>query len=140
MANSCRCRRAEAFAGFIEPEFRSVRNDRVKGTVVGDIKGAFKKEDNHGLWSVKSENPGGNVSLGTDFIYYIPGKGKNMSNADHYDVMRMYRLADKAINQMARFQKGHDSAEERRLVPAGYGRGTAEAHRWPREHHLSPRV
>jgi hypothetical protein len=90
---------AEAFQGFKEPElsFRADESVKVKGTVKGTV-----SKDRHGLWEIRTEDPKGNVSLDTGFIWHIPG-GKKLANADHYDIMKLYRLANKAIDQMARF-------------------------------------
>lgn len=94
---------AEAFAGFKEPEIGFRPEERVKGTVKGEV--PFTKQDNHGLWEIRSENPKGNISLGTDFLYHIPGNKKLAgANTDHYDVMRLYRLANRAIDQMSKFR------------------------------------
>lgn len=94
---------AEKFEGFVEPEVRFRADDRVKGAVKGEVKSAFKKGDEHGLFEARvGDGTKAGVSLDTGFIYHIPGK-KNLDNADLYDVMRLYRLSNKALDKMARF-------------------------------------
>jgi hypothetical protein len=95
---------AEAFAGFKEPElsFRADDDLKVKGFAKGTTK-QILKGDRHGLWEIRSENPKGNISLDTSFVYHIPGN-KKLDGADIYDVMRLYRLGNKAVDQMARFK------------------------------------
>jgi hypothetical protein len=93
---------AEAFHGWKEPEISFRSDESLKPKVKGAVKGSLTG-DNHGLWEVRSENPKGNVSLDTGFVYHIPG-GKSLDKADQFDLMRMYRLADKAMDQMRRFK------------------------------------
>jgi len=92
---------AEAFTGFKEPELSFRADDSLKGTVKGAVKGTVKG-DRHGLWHIKTEDPKGSVSLDTGFIYHIPGS-KSLDKADHFDIMRLYRLANKTIDQMSKF-------------------------------------
>jgi hypothetical protein len=94
---------AEAFSGWVEPQNYSFASDasmkpKVKGTVRGSLVG-----DNHGLWSFKDENPAGSVSLDTNFIWHIPGKTTRLDKADLFDVMKLYRLANKSLDQMRHF-------------------------------------
>jgi hypothetical protein len=91
---------AEAFDNWVEPKI-SFSADPEAG-VRGAVKGTVSR-DNHGLLSVMSENPAGGVSLDTGFIYHIPGRAKNVNNADLTQVMNLYRLGDQAIDRMRRF-------------------------------------
>jgi hypothetical protein len=90
---------AESFTNWQEPKISFTADDKVGG-VKGAVFGSVSR-DNHGLLSVADSKKGG-VSLDTGFIYHIPGKNKGVNNADLYDVMNLYRLADSAINRMAR--------------------------------------
>lgn len=58
--------------------------------------------DRHGLWEAITENPKGSVSIDSDFIYHLPGK-KNLNNADLYDMMRLYKTSQRALDSMTKF-------------------------------------
>lgn len=92
---------AEAFQGFKEPELKFSADEGVKGKVKGAVDGTVSK-DRHGLWEAKLEDGKTAVSLDTSFVYHIPGN-KKLDKADHFSVMRLYRVANKAIDQMAKF-------------------------------------
>jgi hypothetical protein len=94
---------AAAIEGFIEPDIRFTETARrgVKGEVKGFVKGEVV--DKHGIWIAKTENPAGNVSLDSDLVWHIPG-GKNLDKADHFDVLRLYRLGQRAIPEIAKFK------------------------------------
>lgn len=89
---------AEAFQNFKEPLLSFTPEERVKGEVRGTV-----RQDRHGLWEIKSENPRGNISLDTGFVYHIPGV-KSLDKTDHFNIMGLYRLGNKAIDQMRQFK------------------------------------
>lgn len=94
----------EVFAGWVEPDIRFTADDKiVKGSVKGSVKDSVKG-DPHGFFEVKTENPKGAVSLDTGFVYHIPGVKGGINKADIFDVLRLYRLANKAVERMARFK------------------------------------
>lgn len=91
---------ATAIEGFAEPTIEFIRKER---GIVGQVKGSLKGEDRHGLWATKTGNPAGEVSLDSDFILHLPG-GKSLDNADHFDILRLYRTGREALNQMVNFK------------------------------------
>lgn len=52
------------------------------------------------IWDVKSEAPGLGVSLDDQFVLKLPG-AKTLDNADHYDIMHAYKLAQTALRSMS---------------------------------------
>jgi hypothetical protein len=93
---------AAAIEGFVEPQiaFNQMEKRSAKGPIKGFVKGEIT--DNHGIWEAKTENPAGNVTLDSDMVWHIPGS-KKLDNADHFDMLRLYRLGQRAIPEMAKF-------------------------------------
>lgn len=84
---------ATAIEGFIEPK-------EIRFTAKG--KDATQK-DRHGMWEVITENPAGGVSVDSEFAIHLPNK-KNLDNADHFEMLRLYRASQKAVDQMIKFE------------------------------------
>lgn len=57
----------------------------------------------HGLWEATSRNSKRKVSLNTKFEFHIPGN-KSLDSADHFDMLRLYRLGNKAVERMSKFE------------------------------------
>lgn len=91
---------AEAIEGFTEPNiiFSEVK---AKGFLARKQVGEGNR---HGIWEAKTENPAGTVNISSDFTYQLP-KGKNINNADHFDILRLYRASQRAIGEMAKFEE-----------------------------------
>lgn len=69
---------AESFVGFIEPEIRKAGDD---------------------LWEIRDENAANRLTIDKNLNLHQPS-GKTLDTADHYEVMRAYRLAQRAIQTM----------------------------------------
>lgn len=94
---------ASAIEGFMEPNvvFNPTGKRGVKGELSGSVKGEVA--DRHGIWEARTENPAGGVTLDSDLVWHIPGK-KNLGTADHFDMLRLYRLGQRAIPEIAKFK------------------------------------
>lgn len=91
---------ASAIEQFIEPEIGFSKTDRVQ--VRGGVRGQLG-HDQHGLFEAKTQAGASKVTLDTSFNLHLPGN-RSMATADHFDVLRAYRLASKAIDTMAGFK------------------------------------
>ncbi len=85
---------ASAIEGFTEP-----LDIRFTPREPGQAK---RGEDSHGLWETITENPAGGVSVDSEFAIHIPGR-KILDNADHFDMLRLYRASNRAIDSMSKF-------------------------------------
>ncbi len=90
---------AASIEQFLEPEIGFTKTDRiqVKGAVKGQV-----SHDQHGLFEAKTANKNPSVTLDTNFGFHLPGK-RNLNNADHFDMLRLYRLGNQAADKMAQF-------------------------------------
>lgn len=76
----------ESLHGWEEPKIRATTHD-------ADSPGARI------FLETESEAPGGGVTLDSNLTLTLPGK-RNLDNADHFDVLRAYRLADQMLNRL----------------------------------------
>lgn len=74
---------AESFEGFVEP----------------NIKSTAKEGDSARLWEIEAEAASGRLSIDDKLIPYIPS-GKSLDDIDHYDMLRLYRLGRRVIDNL----------------------------------------
>jgi hypothetical protein len=86
---------AEAIEGFTEPQIRFNKDEPI----------AFGEPSNPtGSWETVSENPAGGVRLDSDLSIHLPSN-RGLDTADHFDMLRLYRVAQRAVGDMAQWTK-----------------------------------
>ena len=86
--------------GFVEPIVKSVRLE--KPVIV--TTGKHKASNGKFIWDADSVAGKGRVSVDSEFTVHLPNK-KTIDNADQFEVMRLYRVAQQAVRQMAKFSE-----------------------------------
>lgn len=84
---------AAAIEGFQEPRINFTPDKQPIGF----------QGDRKGIWAVHTDGAAPPISIDADLAIHMPS-GKSLKDADHFDILRLYRAADQAVDHLSKFQ------------------------------------